>query len=82
MNVENDEVLAYGHQMPDGPKFAGGRSFDLRMVRLQAKAPEDWRTPRRWRVGRATLAQWVIHHHEINQSSTISNDIQRIGPKK
>src|SRR5579872_6133126 len=48
MNVENDEW-----RMTDGQKFTSGRSFNLRIVQLQAKAPEDWRTPRRWRVGRA-----------------------------
>src|SRR5882724_10036893 len=34
-------------RMTNGQKFASGRSFNLRIVRWQAKAPEDWRTPRR-----------------------------------
>jgi len=30
--------------------IADGRLFRVCKLRLQAKAPEDWRTPRRWRV--------------------------------
>jgi hypothetical protein len=44
------KVPAYGHQMTNG---AGGRCPDASTARLQAKAPGDWRTPRRWRVGQA-----------------------------
>jgi len=55
---ENDEVLAYGHQMTNGASEVAWAP-----VWLQAKAPGGWRTPRRYRVHRVQTGK--LNHHEI-----------------